>query len=151
MKIILISCSKNKLELRPGQKVYAKDLYVSNLFKLSYLFAQKEIDCNRADKIYILSAKYGLLDPFDRICTYNLTLKDMTVQKRKEWSSFVLNQMRKIGLNNNDQFIFLAGERYFEYLINNNNSQDLSEGIRHYHLPLKGMRIGERIRWLAGQ
>jgi len=51
-KIVLISCVKRKLPHR----VPAKDLYISQLFKLSFAYAQRL----RPDAIYILSAKHGL-------------------------------------------------------------------------------------------
>lgn len=51
-KIGLISCVSKKLNC----KTKAKDLYTSPLFKYSLAYARKL----NPDKIYILSAKYGL-------------------------------------------------------------------------------------------
>ena len=53
MRIALISCSKEKKNYPcPAHELYS----ASNLFSLSYQYAKKY-----ADKIYILSAKYGLV------------------------------------------------------------------------------------------
>jgi hypothetical protein len=52
-KVVLISCASKKLP----HKAKAKDLYISPLFKKNLAFAH----FLRADKIFILSAKYGLL------------------------------------------------------------------------------------------
>lgn len=53
MQIALISCSKMKKTYPcPAHELYS----ASDLFSLSYQYAKK-----RADKVYILSAKYGLV------------------------------------------------------------------------------------------
>ena len=59
MKIALISCVSKKQELSDGEKVKAKDLYISPLFKMAYDYAKK-LD---VDRVFILSAKHGLLSP----------------------------------------------------------------------------------------
>ena len=53
--IALIACSCKKI----GGADQAQYLYNSNLFKLSFRYAQQR----GAQRIYILSAKHGLLDP----------------------------------------------------------------------------------------
>lgn len=52
----------------------AKDMYVSDLFKKSLEYARR---LNPA-KIYILSAKYGLLELDDMIEPYEITLNEMS-------------------------------------------------------------------------
>ncbi len=69
MKIVLISCSSNKSNFQNR----AKYLYASPLFKYSLTYAESL----NPDKIYILSAKYGLLDLDDKVTSYNKTLKKM--------------------------------------------------------------------------
>ncbi len=68
MKIALISCVSKKLTTKAKAK--AKELYISTLFKLSLKFAFKI----KSDNIFILSAKYGLLELEDEISPYNQTL-----------------------------------------------------------------------------
>ena len=75
-KIILLSCVSQKKNV----KCKAKDLYVSSLFCKAYKYAQKL----NPDKIYILSAKYHLLELDDEIEPYNLTLNDMSEVEKKE-------------------------------------------------------------------
>ena len=65
-KIVLISCSSMKSE----NKCKAQDMYISPLFKLSLQYALSIC----ADKIFILSAKYHLLELDDVIEPYNVTL-----------------------------------------------------------------------------
>ena len=82
MKIALISCSKMKRD----HSCTAAELYSpSHLFSLSYAYAQKV-----ADKVFILSAKYGLVEEEDVISPYNLTLNNFfkTNAKRMGTKSF---------------------------------------------------------------
>ena len=71
----------------------------------------------RADKIFILSALHGLLNLSDEIEPYNLTLNDMAVAKRKAWAEEVLKSLRENADIEKDEFVFLAGERYRQFLI----------------------------------
>jgi len=74
MKITLISCTKSKRNY-PCQ---AKDMYSpSSLFKYSYEYAKQV-----ADKVYILSAQYGLLDENASIVTYERTLNGKTSEQK---------------------------------------------------------------------
>ena len=69
MKIGLISCTKKK-KLSPCQ---AQELYSdSTLFSYVLDYCRKHYD-----KIYILSAKYGLVELNQKIKPYDLTLKTM--------------------------------------------------------------------------
>ncbi len=72
--VALIACTKKK---RQGT-FEAKYLYdESPLFRKSYQYA-KQI----TDKIYILSAKYGLLKDSDVISTYDETLKNKALSQQ---------------------------------------------------------------------
>jgi hypothetical protein len=69
-KIVLISCVSQKRT----QRSKAKDLYVSVLFKKNLAYARRL----NPYAIYILSAKYCLLDLETEIDPYNLTLNTMS-------------------------------------------------------------------------
>ncbi len=131
-KIVLLSCVSKKKDY----ETTAENLYESTLFKLSLGYAKGL----NADKIYILSALYGLVELIDIIKPYNKTLNEMGKKDRIMWSKMVLKQMesKKIELNN-DKFIILAGNRYREYLL---------DYIKNYEIPLMGMRIGEQLSYL---
>ncbi len=130
-RIVLISCAKTKL----SQKSKAKDLYVSPLFRYSLQYAKSL----SPDMIFILSAKYGLLDLEKEIKPYDKALNKMSVQKVKKWANNVINQLKAKTNLKKDKFIFLAGEKYMKYLI---------PEISNCRIPLKGMRIGKRLRYL---
>ena len=130
-RIVLISCVKSKLD-HPAK---ASDLYISTLFKYNLAYAKQL----KPDAIYILSAKYGLLHLDDRIAPYELTLNTMSVVDRKSWATQVLSKLDKLTDLAIDEFIFLAGERYREYLI---------PWIKHYQIPFEGLAFGNQLKAL---
>lgn len=130
-KIILISCSSKKL----SYLAKAKEIYISPLFKLNVKYAI----FLKPDKIFILSAKYGLLDLEQEIEPYNLTLNSMKDAEIKTWAEKVLKNLKKHADLNNDEFIFLAGEKYRRHLV---------PEINKYHIPLKDFGIGKQLKFL---
>ena len=132
--IFLISCVSKKLP----DKAMARDLYISPLFKLNLKYAQQK----KPNKIFILSAKYGLLELGTEIKPYDLTLNEMAAKEIKKWAVRVLKELdRKTDLNK-DEFIFLAGERYRRYLI---------PSIKNFRIPLEGLSIGKQLQYLKRQ
>lgn len=133
-KIVLISCSSKKFSYLSK----AKDLYTSSLFKYSLRYAQ----FLKPNNIFILSAKYGLLNINKIIKSYNVTLNKMSSEKLKKWSKSVLEKLEKHFNLSKDAFIFLAGNNYRKYLI---------PSIKHWEVPMEGLRIGEQLRWLKNK
>jgi len=133
-KIILISCASKKL----AYKSKAEYLYVSTLFRLSLAYAKKL----KPDKIFILSAKYGLLNLNNEIAPYNETLNNKSTSDVKIWAKKVVIELEKIANLENDQFTFFAGNKYREYIL---------PYIRYYKIPLKGLRIGEQLKFLKNK
>ena len=84
MNVAFISCVKEK---RIG-KYKAKDLYISDFFRKSFGYCS-----SKYDKVFILSAKYGLLDLNDEIENYEMTLNDFSKIEKVEWSVMVCNQL----------------------------------------------------------
>ena len=114
MKIVLVSCVAKKADIEEGIKLPAKELYVSPLFQKAYAFAESL----NPDRIYILSAKYGLLEPDERICKYNESLYSKKVKERIDWGKKVLESLKDKGVDTqNDEFTFLAGKIYCKHLI----------------------------------
>lgn len=128
MKIGLISCGKEKLTSQaPAKNMYQGDLFVR---------ARKYAESNY-DRWFILSAKYGLLEPNRIIEPYNLTLKDMDRNARREWSNKVYGQIR-VRCSLDSEFYIHAGNLYREYL------QLYLENVR---VPLQGLGIGKQKAW----
>lgn len=128
MLIVLISCVAQK----KAEPSAVKDIYTSPLFRGAYHYAHKL----GADKIYILSAKHGLLAETDIIEPYNETLNTKSQAEIKKWSTAVIAQLAQKADLKNDEFVFLAGEKYRKYLL---------KSIRHYSVPLEGFTIGRQL------
>jgi len=131
MKIVLISCASRKLPTRAK----VRELYTSDLFKKNLKYASQI----NPDKIFILSAKYGLLDLDDEIEPYNITLNNMKGEEIRLWAEQVLRKLEEIVNLDTDEFVFLAGEKYRRYLV---------PKIKNYSLPLQGLGIGKQLKWL---
>ena len=132
-KIVLISCVSKKQKL--SHKSKAKDLYVSALFKYNYQYAQ----LLKPDRIFILSAKYGLIDPDDEIEPYDETLNTKSRNEIREWSLKILSDLNQKTNLKEDEFIFLTGKNYRMFLI---------PKIKNYEVPLEGLTIGKQLSFL---
>lgn len=129
--VILISCVSKKLD----KEAKARDLYISTLFKLNLQYAESL----NPDIIFILSAKYGLLSLDETVAPYDLTLNHMRAPERKAWANKVIKQLNEVLDIQKTHFIFLAGQKYRQYLIPHLSS---------YEIPLQGLRIGEQLQYL---
>jgi len=146
-KIVLISCTSRKR----AYKTKAKYLYDrSPLFRKSLEYAR----LLNPDKIFILSAKYGLLDPDVEIEPYDVTLsnvskkvrtkkpnlKVLSKEERKMWSKNVIDQLSKITNLKRDKFILLAGRNYREFLVPH---------IANYNIPMEHVISFYQQGWLT--
>ena len=133
MKIVLISCSAKKMNSAcTAQEMYSP----SSTFLLSLEYAKKY-----ADRIYILSAKHGLLDPLTRIEPYNLNLAQLSLSERKEWAERVLKELQVKCDLQNDHLTFLAGKNYYKYL---------TPALSNFSIPLEHESLGKRPTALRG-
>jgi len=120
MKIALISCGKAK---QPG-KHKARDLYVGTYFKTTLAYAMQQ-----SDQIYILSAKYGLVELDQTLDSYELKITQMPKTQRKLWALGVLKQMRTKGIDTHEIDIY-AGKPYYEHLLPHlQNATIMFEGL----------------------
>ena len=135
-QVVLVSCVSKKRTI----PVMAQDLYVSDWFLKASAYAKKI-----GDRWFILSAKYGLAPPEKIIEPYNLTLKSMSIYARRSWAINVIKELGNL-VTSGDTVIFLAGERYREYLV-----EPLSKMGCMISIPMQGLRIGEQMQWLNHQ
>ena len=131
-KIVLISCVSKKL----NYAAKSKDLYVSPLFQKNLQYAKSL----NPDNIFILSARYGLLSLEKKVKPYDKTLNKMAIGEIREWAIKVLNQLKKVSNPAEDEFIFLAGEKYRRFL---------TPEINNYKIPMQGLSIGKQLKWLT--
>lgn len=132
--IVLLSCVK----MKRAQRCRACDMYMSPLFRKMMIYA-KSLNPKR---IFILSAKYGLLSEDNVIEPYELTLKKMKTAERRAWAEDVLTALRQNCDLETDNFVFLAGVPYRENLVSH---------IRHYTVPMEGLDFGTQLQWLGSQ
>lgn len=138
MIVGLISCTKSKTTYpAPARELYRP----SALFRgaLGYLEG-------RADVVYVLSAKYGLL-PLDQVAApYDQTLKDASPAYRREWAALVLRdiQARHGTSLNGITFEFHAGEAYAAQL-----RPLLEQAGGTCTSPVQGLPIGGRLHVYA--
>ena len=134
--LFLVSCVKTKLS-RPAR---AKELYISAWFRKARAYVQREGGAWR-----ILSAKYGLVDPEDVIQPYEKTLIAMQVAERRAWASNVLEALEPC-LADADTVVFLAGERYREFLEPSLRARGVGLDV-----PMRGLSQGRQLAWLGAR
>lgn len=131
----MIACVSKKASKRQT----AEKLYLSDLFKKELCYAREII---QPDDIFILSAKHGLVKLSEELDPYDLTLNTMLSKERKAWAEKVLADLKREADFNNDQFVFLAGNKYRQYLL---------PVLKQYEIPMMGLKIGEQLGWLKEQ
>jgi hypothetical protein len=133
-RVALISCTKTKAsEARP-----AGLLYQSALFKKSLLYA-----LSVADRVYILSAKHGVLGIQDVVEPYELSIKQLSAEEKQIWSLRVSARLEEI-LSPNDKVHLLAGADYMRPLLPTFHKIGCQ-----LVTPLSGQSLGKRISWLG--
>jgi cytoplasmic iron level regulating protein YaaA (DUF328/UPF0246 family) len=130
----LVSCVSQK----SAHAAEARNLYESPLFKK----ARKYIE-ERCDSWYILSAKFGLVDPHQVIPPYEETLRTKPRAEREQWAQRVWADL-STRLQAGDHIVILAGERYREYLV-----PHIIEFGCVLEVPMKGLAIGKQLQWLS--
>jgi len=133
-KVVLIACSAKKKE----KQCAAEFMYTSDLFRKSLAYALTL----GADKIYILSAKYGLLTLDEEIKPYDVSLNTMPIDEVRDWSNMVIAQIKKKEKITKTHFVLFAGSRYRKFI---------TPHLRSYEVPLEGRGIGEQISILKNK
>lgn len=128
--IIFIGCVKQKQDKR----CTAETLYNSTLFKYALSYAKKL----KPRKIYILSAKYGVLELNDIIEPYDVTLNKKNKKEKQIWAYNCYRQLQEKGVNFNEPTVWLCGTNYREYLM-----QKFTNNI----VPIKNMGLGKQLKF----
>lgn len=128
--IVFLGCGAKKND----KKCKAIEMYTGELFKKRYEYSK----ILKADKIFILSAKYHVLELDDMIFPYNKTLNDMDEKSQKIWSLVCKKKLDKKNIDYDDDVYFLCGENYFKYL---------SPYFKNSHYPVANLRIGEQLKF----
>jgi hypothetical protein len=130
LRVALVGCSKRKAT----EPRSAADLYQSPLFRKSLAYAQKT-----CDRVYILSAKHGLLATDTVVEPYDLALTELSRAERGRWDDRVAEEIRR-AIPAGDTLVILAGEAYAGF----------AAMVPHtIEWPLAGLEVGERLEWLT--
>ncbi|NJL32020.1 MAG: hypothetical protein HC898_10530 [Phycisphaerales bacterium] len=132
-RIALVSCVKHKRSV-PSP---ARDLYQSSLFRGLRKYAEAN-----SDAWYILSAKYGVLQPDQVVEPYERTLNKMGKADQLKWAEFVQEQLDEL-IPPDAMVIILAGQRYREHLIPYLRSRRIEVVV-----PLEGLSFGKQLHRL---
>lgn len=132
MRHILIGCSQTKAATEcPAIAMYRGALFARSLEWAAML---------GYDKLWILSAKFGLLAPAKVIEPYELTLNSAAT--RRAWTTRATREIIRATAEG-DELIVLAGAQYIGW-----RSELVIRG-RRVVTPLAGKGIGTRKQWLA--
>jgi len=142
MTHILVSCAATKRR----DACEAEKLYTSPLFEKASIFAAQKARALNG-RWWILSARYGLLDPKAVIESYDETLNRMSIDERKRWATSVFKMMHEHDcVKPENSIIMLAGQRYREFL-----APMLRQAGIEVSVPLAGLSIGRQLQWLSAQ
>lgn len=142
LTIYLVACCKEK---REGLHA-AENLYCSRWFTLARAYVEQQVKQRSPHaEWFVLSAKHGLLRPYDKIENYNVSLLDMERGPYLEWLRSVMQRLAVEGLAGS-RVILLAGKEY---------RHDLQHWLLHcgatVEVPMQGLGIGEQLHWLKKQ
>jgi hypothetical protein len=134
-KVVLVACVGKKLD----HAAPAARLYQSPWFHKARRYAELV-----ADRWWILSAGHGLVAPDAVIAPYDATLRRVPVDRRRQWTREVMEQLAPLTDPARDEIIILAGRAYREFLM-----MWLADFLGYtVSVPLEGLGIGRQLQWL---
>ncbi|MDP9462034.1 MAG: hypothetical protein M3Q22_17845 [Actinomycetota bacterium] len=132
-RMVLVGCSGSKAASpRP-----AAELFTGVAFGKARDFAR-----GSGAPWYVLSAKWGLLDPDEVVAPYDVYLGDRPAQYRAAWGTWVVAQLAGRHDLRGAVVEVHAGEAYCRPL-----AGPLAAAGATLHQPLAGLRQGERLAW----
>lgn len=127
LQIAFIGCSLKKR----NSPCRAEEMYQGDFFKKALFYCKKKYD-----KVFILSAKYGLLELDTLIEPYDMTLTKFTTLQKKRWAFNVKKQLTEKKIEGS--FFFYCSRDYHMYL----EGEKVLEGIG---------RIGFQSKWITNK
>ena len=136
-RIGLVGCVKRKL----SASAEAKNLYISPLFRGRRRFVEQS-----CDSWWIVSAKHGLVEPEELLAPYDLTLKEMSRDARREWAQRVLHDFKTSALPNPGDVVEIhAGSEYRDF--------GLVDGLLRIgclvEIPTQHLRMGDQLSFYS--
>lgn len=115
----------------------ARELCTSTWFRLARDYVESQ-NC----PWFLLSAKYGLLNPTEIISPYQPEVPAMGVRQRRSWARRIADEARR-KLPYSKQLVLVAGVSYSKCLM-----PYLTEFSEQVSLPLAGLSVGFQCGWL---
>lgn len=134
--VVLVGCGSKKAAI-PKR---AADLYLGNLFQAAKAHAEQLGATWR-----ILSARFGVLKPEERVEPYNQKMWRQQLERTQWGISAATSLTYEMGGKDFDVLV-LAGEDYAEPICRALESR----GIR-CDRPLRGLGVGKRLQWFKSQ
>lgn len=140
--LLILGCVKTKRELAPGHTVPACELYWSPLWakRENYALAQKWM-------WVILSAEHGLIMPMTEIKSYDTSISSVP-RGESPWHNQVTAALNKLAHEGIIHVEIHAGAPYVERF---REAAARAKAIIVTSTPLKGLQIGEQLRWYKQQ
>lgn len=132
-RLVLVACVAKKA----GTPCTARNLYQSPWFQKARRYAEEH-----GDDWSILSAGHGLVHPYQELSPYDVSMGDLNAEERREWAASVLDDLFW-AIKRGDRVIILAGVAYRQHLV-----PELKRRGVKVTVPMKGLGIGEQLRWL---
>lgn len=134
--LMLVSCCGPKL----SRAAPAKDLYQSQLFKLARAYAERS-----GHPWVILSALHGVVLPDQVIEPYDQRMPTQQTARRS-WGAGTSQALLAAAGGRRMRYVSLCGSDYTEFL-----GGPLESAGSTIEYPLKGLAIGQRLRWFKDQ
>lgn len=144
-QIALIACCKEKL-YAPGEGIAAAgEMYTGELFKRQLAYARQVLKLVDSD-IFILSARYELVNAATVIVAYDLSLRDLTVKGQEQWARRVAESVGNLKPTVK-RVAVMAGQTYKQFLLNLLHQQT----IRIQEVHPNGLGYGQQVQWYMRQ
>ena len=150
--VAIVGCGKAKA----AESCAAGELYTGGLFRATFDHAK-----HWHQIVYIVSAKYGLLDPSSTIAPYDETLATKSPAQRAAWARKVAAELADKMRGKVWNVTIYAGADYARPLVAeleqlphsaHGGRQHLpSPGLTTIAEPMRGLTQGRRLQWLAQQ
>ena len=133
VRVVLVGCAGSKTAgPRPAAELFTGAAFVKG----------RQHAAQDGAPWYVLSAKFGLLDPAEVISPYDVYLEDQPAAYREAWGGWVVAQLaQRMDLTGAVVEVH-AGRTYCEPL-----EAPLRAAGAVLHEPLSGLRQGERLAW----
>jgi hypothetical protein len=130
--LALISCTKKKANRRCS----ARELYSASPFFRKALSVAEAV----SDKVYVLSAKHGLVELSDHLSPYEKTLVGASRKIQKEWAKKVYESLKRTRpYREAGTILWFAGMDYRRYM-----SEKIREDGKRSFIPLEGLSQGNQ-------